>query len=58
MTIFNNMNTDQKLFSASAKEFISAVNCGFKYMFSVVPASVVICCPSCSKLALFQGARW
>ena len=37
------------------EEFISAVCCGFKYMSSVVPASVALCCQSCSKLSLFEG---
>ena len=38
--------------------FISAVCCGFKHMFSLVPASVTICCPWCSKLAPLKGTRW
>ena len=37
--------------------FFSAVCCGFKNMFNLVPAGFAICCPCCSRQAFFKGTR-
>ena len=57
--IIQGFHPKMQLISAMEWEVvISAVRCGIKHMSSLVVAIAAIGCPCCSKLALFEGARW